>query len=103
MGSSEHGLDVVDALFVEGVQQVNRKPDRRVVAIEIEAGREVADRPGLDAVRIETRAAVDADERRREEVVGIGRQGGRVGVGYQARVIAYVRPDPEAALLEVVG
>src|SRR5437867_2406315 len=100
---SEDRLDVVDALLVEGVQQIDLKGQRRVVAVQVEAGREVVDRPGLDAVRIEALTAVDADERRREEVVRIGRQGGRVGVGHQARVVANIRPYPEAALVEVVG
>jgi pimeloyl-ACP methyl ester carboxylesterase len=80
--SAEDRLDVIDAILVEGVQQIDLERDRRVVAVEIEAGREVPDRPGLDAVRIETRTAVDADERRGKGVVGIRGESGRVGVGH---------------------
>ena len=56
MRPSENRQDVVNTRLVEGIQEIDLDRERRVKAIQIDAGREVPDCPGSDPVRVETAA-----------------------------------------------
>ena len=62
MSPSKDRLDVVDAVLIEGVQQIDLDREWSMMVRQIHSCREVADRPGLDSVRVKRTAAVHIDK-----------------------------------------
>src|SRR5664280_3919094 len=97
--SSERGLEVVEALLAEGVEQIELELDGNAVRVEARSEREAPDRAGGHALRV----LVEVDVRIRVRGVR-ARQDVRGGarVRDEAGVVTLRHAGPQAAFPEVV-